>query len=219
MRSKEEANDYRYFPDPDLLPVEFDQAFVDAIAAEMPELPDVKRQRLAEQYGLSAEDASALSVDRDLADFFEQVVAESGDTKLATNWIMGDLAAAINRDGLEISAVPISAAQLGGLISRIKDNTISGRAGKEVFEAMWSGEGSADEIIAAKGLQQITDSGAIEKIVDEVIAANPQQVENYRGADEAKRGKMIGFFVGQVMKESQGKANPQQVNQLLREKL
>jgi aspartyl-tRNA(Asn)/glutamyl-tRNA(Gln) amidotransferase subunit B len=219
MRSKEEANDYRYFPDPDLLPVEFDQEFVDAIAAEMPELPDVKRQRLAEQYGLSAEDASALSVDRDLADYFELVVAGSGEAKLASNWIMGDLAAAMNRDGLEIGAIPISAAQLGGLLQRISDNTISGRAGKEVFEAMWSGEGSADEVIAAKGLQQITDSGAIEKIVDEVIAANPQQVDNYRSAEEAKRGKMIGFFVGQVMKASQGKANPQQVNQLLQEKL
>ena len=138
---------------------------------------------------------------------------------MAANWIMGDLAAAMNRDGLEIGALPISATQLGGLLKRIHDNTISGRAGKEVFEAMWSGEGSADEVIAAKGLQQITDSGAIEKIVDEVIAANLQQVENYRSADEAKRGKMIGFFVGQVMNKSQGKANPQQVNQLLREKL
>ncbi len=219
MRSKEEANDYRYFPDPDLLPVEFDQAFVDAIIAEMPELPDAKRQRLAEQYGLSAEDASALSIDRELADYFEQVTKESGEAKLAANWIMGDLAAAMKRDGLEISTIPISAALLGGLLRRIKDDTISGRAGKEVFEAMWSGGGSADEVIAAKGLQQITDSGAIEKIVDEVLAANPQQVENYRSADQAKRGKMIGFFVGQVMQASQGKASPQQVNQLLREKL
>ncbi len=219
MRSKEEANDYRYFPDPDLLPVEFDQAFVDAIIAEMPELPDAKRQRLAEQYGLSAEDASALSIDRELADYFEQVAKESGEAKLAANWIMGDLAAAMKRDGLEISTIPISAALLGGLLRRIKDDTISGRAGKEVFEAMWSGGGSADEVIAAKGLQQITDSGAIEKIVDEVLAANPQQVENYRSADQAKRGKMIGFFVGQVMQASQGKASPQQVNQLLREKL
>ncbi len=219
MRSKEEANDYRYFPDPDLLPVEFDQAFVDEIVAGMPELPDAKRQRLVERYGLGGQDAATLSADRELADYFELVAEESGEAKLAANWIMGDLAAAMKRDGLEIAAIPISASLLGGLLRRIQDGTISGRAGKEVFEAMWAGEGSADEVIAAKGLQQISDSGAIEKIVDEVIAANPQQVENYRTADEAKRGKMLGFFVGQVMKASQGKANPQQVNKLLQEKL
>ncbi len=219
MRSKEEANDYRYFPDPDLLPVEFDDAFVAAIAADMPELPDAKRHRFAGQYGLSDLDASALIASRELADYFELAAAEAGDAKLAANWIMGDLSAALNRDTMDIGESPVSAAMLGGLIRRIRDNTISGKIAKQVFEAMWAGEGTADEVIDAKGLKQITDSGAIERIVDEVIAGNPEQVESYRTADEAKRGKMIGFFVGQVMKASQGKANPQQVNQLLKQKL
>jgi aspartyl-tRNA(Asn)/glutamyl-tRNA(Gln) amidotransferase subunit B len=219
MRTKEEANDYRYFPDPDLLPVEFDDAFIAAIAAELPELPDAKRHRFTEQYGLSEQDASALSASRELADYFEQAATEAGDAKLAANWIMGDLSAALNRDNKEIGDSVVTASMLGGLVQRIKDNTISGKIAKQVFEAMWEGEGTADEVIEAKGLKQITDSGAIEAIVDEVIANNPEQVENYRGADEAKRGKMIGFFVGQVMKASQGKANPQQVNQLLKQKL
>jgi aspartyl-tRNA(Asn)/glutamyl-tRNA(Gln) amidotransferase subunit B len=219
MRTKEEANDYRYFPDPDLLPVEFDDAFIAAIAAELPELPDAKRHRFTEQYGLSEQDASALSASRELADYFEQAATEAGDAKLAANWIMGDLSAALNRDNKEIGDSVVTASMLGGLVQRIKDNTISGKIAKQVFEAMWEGEGTADQVIEAKGLKQITDSGAIEVIVDQVIAANPEQVENYRGADEAKRGKMIGFFVGQVMKASQGKANPQQVNQLLKQKL
>jgi aspartyl-tRNA(Asn)/glutamyl-tRNA(Gln) amidotransferase subunit B len=219
MRSKEEANDYRYFPCPDLLPVEFDDAFIAEVTADLPELPDAKRHRFTEQYGLSEVDASALIASRELADYFEQAASEAGDAKLAANWIMGDLSAALNRDNREIGDAVVTAPMLGGLIQRIKDNTISGKIAKQVFEAMWEGEGSADEVIEAKGLKQITDSGAIEAIVDEVIAANPGQVENYRGADEAKRGKMIGFFVGQVMKASQGKANPQQVNQLLKQKL
>jgi aspartyl-tRNA(Asn)/glutamyl-tRNA(Gln) amidotransferase subunit B len=219
MRTKEEANDYRYFPDPDLLPVEFDDEFIAAVTAELPELPDAKRHRFTEQYGLSEVDASALIASRELADYFEQAAADAGDAKLAANWIMGDLSAALNRDSKEIGDAVVTASMLGGLIQRIKDNTISGKIAKQVFEAMWNGEGSADEVIEAKGLKQITDSGAIEAIVDEVIAANPEQVENFRGADEAKRGKMIGFFVGQVMKASQGKANPQQVNQLLKQKL
>ncbi len=219
MRSKEEANDYRYFPDPDLLPVEFDDAFIAEVTADLPELPDAKRHRFSEQYGLSEVDASALIASRELADYFEQAAAEAGDAKLAANWIMGDLSAALNRDNKDIVDSVVSAAMLGGLIQRIKDNTISGKIAKQVFEAMWNGEGAADEVIAAKGLKQITDSGAIESIVDEVIANNPEQVENFRSADEGKRGKMLGFFVGQVMKASQGKANPQQVNELLNQKL
>ncbi len=219
MRSKEEANDYRYFPDPDLLPVEFDDEFVAEVTADMPELPEARRQRFIEQYGLGIQDAVVLISDRELADYFEAVAATSDDAKLSANWVMGELAAALNRDNKDITDSPVAAEMLGGLIRRIKDNTISGKIAKQVFDAMWAGEGSADEIIAAKGLKQITDSGAIEQIVDEVLAANPEQVENYRNADEQKRAKMIGFFVGQVMKQSKGKANPQQVNDLLQQKL
>jgi aspartyl-tRNA(Asn)/glutamyl-tRNA(Gln) amidotransferase subunit B len=219
MRSKEEANDYRYFPDPDLLPVEFDDDFVRSVADDMPELPDAKRHRFSEQYGLSAYDAAQLTASLELAGYFEQVAEASGEAKLAANWIMGDLSAALNKESIDITSSPISAEALGGLVNRINDNTISGKIAKQVFEAMWAGEGSADQIIEARGLKQITDSGAIEQIVDEVIAANPQQVESYRSAEEKKRGKMLGFFVGQVMKQSQGKANPQQVNELLRKKL
>ncbi len=219
MRSKEEANDYRYFPDPDLLPMEFDDALIAEVRAEIPELPDARHQRFTEQYSLSELDASALTTSRELADYFEQAVRASGDAKLAANWMTGEVSATLNREGRDISASSVSAVMLGGMIRRIIDNTISGKIAKQVFEAMWSGEGTADEIIEARGMKQITESGAIAKIVDEVIANNPQQVENYRGAEEAKRGKMLGFFVGQVMKASRGKANPQQVNQLLKEKL
>ncbi len=219
MRSKEEANDYRYFPDPDLLPVEFDDDFVRSVADDMPELPDAKRHRFSEQYGLSAYDAAQLTASLELAGYFEQVAEASGEAKLAANWIMGDLSAALNKESIDITSSPISAEALGGLVNRINDNTISGKIAKQVFEAMWAGEGSADQVIEARGLKQITDSGAIEQIVDAVIAANPEQVDNYRSAEEKKRGKMMGFFVGQVMKQSQGKANPQQVNELLRKKL
>jgi aspartyl-tRNA(Asn)/glutamyl-tRNA(Gln) amidotransferase subunit B len=219
MRTKEEANDYRYFPDPDLLPVEFDDEFIAAVTADMPELPEARRQRFMDQYGLGIQDAVTLVSSRELADYFESVVKVSGDAKISANWVMGELAASLNKEGIEISETPVSAEKLGGLIKRILDNTISGKIAKQVFDAIWEGEGSADEIIEAKGLKQITDSGAIEQIVDEVIAANPQQVENYRSAEEQKRGKMIGFFVGQVMKASKGKANPQQVNELLKQKL
>jgi len=219
MRSKEEANDYRYFPDPDLLPVVIDQAFMDAVSEDMPELPDARRARFQEAFGLSAYDANGLTATRATADYFEAVSAATGDAKLAANWVMGDLAAALNKAGLDIDRSPVDAAALAGLLLRIRDNTISGKIAKQVFEAMWSGEGSADEVIGARGLKQITDSGAIEALVDEVLAANPGQVENYRNADPDKRPKMIGFFVGQVMKKSQGKANPQQVNELLRGKL
>ena len=219
MRSKEEANDYRYFPDPDLLPVEIDDTFIQQVTADMPELPDVRRARFESEYGLPAYDANVLTSSRTNADFFETVAKACGDAKLAANWVMGEFAAALNKADLEIEQSPVNADALAGLLSRITDNTISGKIAKQVFEAMWAGEGSADEVIEAKGLKQITDTGAIEALVDEVLAANPEQVENYKNAEPDKRPKMIGFFVGQIMKKSQGKANPQQVNQLLAEKL
>ncbi|WP_304639851.1 Asp-tRNA(Asn)/Glu-tRNA(Gln) amidotransferase subunit GatB, partial [Pseudomonas sp.] len=220
MRSKEEANDYRYFPDPDLLPVIIEPAFLDEVRAELPELPQDKRERFQRDFGLSSYDANVLSAQRELADYFEEVQRVCGDAKLAANWVMGDLSSLLNKSDLDISESPVSAAQLGGMILRIKDNTISGKIAKMVFEAMASGEGdSADAIIEAKGLKQVTDSGAIEAMLDEVLAANAEQVEQYRAADEAKRGKMFGFFVGQAMRASKGKANPQQVNELLKQKL
>lgn len=215
MRSKEVANDYRYFPEPDLLPVVIDDAFIEEIRASLPELPDAKAARFQEQYGLSQYDATVLSADRDTARFFEDVAAAGGDAKLAANWVMVDLQAVLNRDELTITESPVSAAQLGGLIARIRDNTISSKIAKTVFEAMVAGEGDADAIIEQKGLKQVTDSGAIEKIIDTVMANNPAQVEQYRSGQE----KVFTFFVGQVMKESRGKANPAQVNALLKEKL
>jgi len=219
MRSKEEANDYRYFPDPDLLPVEIEQAFIDAVVAEMPELPDAKRARFASEYGLSEYDADVLTSSRAMADYFEVAARTGGDAKLAANWVMGELSGALNKSGVELDASPVSAEQLGGLVARLADNTISGKIAKDVFAAMWDGEGTADEIIEARGLKQITDTGALEAIVDDVLAANPEQVANYRAAEPDKQPKMIGFFVGQIMKQTQGKANPQQINELLRAKL
>jgi aspartyl-tRNA(Asn)/glutamyl-tRNA(Gln) amidotransferase subunit B len=214
MRSKEEANDYRYFPDPDLLPVEISAEFMDQVRATMPELPQAKAARLVEQYGLKAGDVEVLTSSRATADYFEAAAAAS-DAKLAANWVAGELSAALNKDGLDIIESKVGADVLAGLLARIQDNTVSGKIAKEVFAAMWDGEGSADEIIAAKGLKQITDSGAIEAVVDEVIAANPEQVQQFREGKD----KVLGFFVGQVMKATQGKANPGQVNQLLRDKL
>ncbi len=222
MRSKEEAMDYRYFPDPDLLPLEIDNAFVGEVLAAMPELPDAKRARFTQDYGLGDYDADQLTVSRPLSDYYEAVVAAGGGAsaaKPAANWVMGDLAAALNKEGREIDGSPVSAEMLGGLLKRLTDQTISGKIAKQVFESMWNGEGTADEIIEARGLKQITDSGALERVVDEVLAANPAQVESYRQAEEQKRGKMLGFFVGQIMKKTQGKANPQQVNDLLKERL
>ncbi|OGT87691.1 MAG: aspartyl/glutamyl-tRNA amidotransferase subunit B [Gammaproteobacteria bacterium RIFCSPLOWO2_12_FULL_52_10] len=220
MRSKEEANDYRYFPDPDLLPVAISRADIDAIRKVLPELPDAKRQRFIKQYGLSDYDSENLTASRELADYFEQTVTASGNAeKLSANWIMGELSAALNKNNLEINASPVNAVMLGGLLKRIQDNTISGRIAKQVFEAMWNGAGDADTVIATRGLKQVTDSGAIVKLVDEVIAANPDQVRQYRASPEEKQAKLLGYFVGQIMKKSQGKANPQQVNQILREKL
>jgi len=216
MRSKEEANDYRYFPDPDLLPLEIDDAFVETVRKTLPELPDAKKHRFMEEFGLSAYDAGVLSASRELGDFYESVVKSAGgEPKLCANWVMGDLAAALNKDNKEITDSPVSADMLAGMLKRILDNTISGKIAKEVFEGMWAGEGDADAIIDKRGLKQITDTGAIEKVIDEVIAANPQQLEQYR----AGKDKLLGFFVGQVMKATGGKANPGQLNELLRKKL
>lgn len=220
MRSKEEANDYRYFPCPDLLPVVLEDSFVAQVRGELPELPNEKRARFESQYGLSAYDASVLSASREMAEYFEAVQAACGDAKLAANWVMGELSSLLNAGGLSIEQSPVSADQLGGLILRIKDNTISGKIAKMVFEALAEGSGdSADAIIEAKGLKQVTDSGAIEAMLKEVLDANAAQVEQYRASDEAKRGKMFGFFVGQAMKASKGKANPGQVNELLKKLL
>jgi aspartyl-tRNA(Asn)/glutamyl-tRNA(Gln) amidotransferase subunit B len=216
MRSKEEANDYRYFPDPDLLPVEIDGAYIEAVRASLPELPDAKRQRFIDDYGVKEADAEVLTVSRPLADYFEAVAGSTAaKPQVAANWVIGDLSGLLNKESLDIGESKIAAEALAGLIDRIADNTISGKIAKEVFEAMWAGEGSADEIIESRGLKQITDSGEIEGIVDAVIAANPSQVAEYK----AGKDKLIGFFVGQVMKETGGKANPGQVNQILKEKL
>ena len=216
MRSKEEANDYRYFPDPDLLPVTVSDEDIARIRAELPELPEQKKQRYIDDLKLSDYNAELLTGNRDTALFFETALAESPELSAQlVNWILGDLAGALNKAGLEISDSPIKPAMLTQLVSRIADNTISGKIAKEVFDAMWQGEGRADDIIEARGLKQITDSGAIETLIDEVIAANPEQVEQFRAGKE----KVLGFFVGQVMKQSQGKANPGRVNAILRDKL
>ncbi|MDH3386686.1 MAG: Asp-tRNA(Asn)/Glu-tRNA(Gln) amidotransferase subunit GatB [Gammaproteobacteria bacterium] len=216
MRSKEEANDYRYFPDPDLLPVVITDADIARIRDALPELPEQKKQRYINDLGLSDYNAELLTANRETAAYFEDALGDAPDqcAQLA-NWILGDLAGALNRAGLEITAAPITPTMLAQLMQRISDNTISGKIAKEVFEAMWQGEGAADDIIEARGLKQITDSGAIEALIDAVIAANPGQVEQFRAGKE----KVLGFFVGQVMKQSQGKANPGQVNQVLRDKL
>ncbi len=219
MRSKEEANDYRYFPCPDLLPVEVDAETIEAIRKSLPELPNAKRQRFIETYALSDYDAGVLTAERALADFYETVAKESGEPKLAANWVMVELSAQLNKSDLSIAKSPISAQQLAGLIARIQDNTISGKIAKQVFEAMWSGEGDADTIIEERGFKQVSDTGAIEKIVGDIVDANPEQVEQYRAADEGKRKKLLGFFVGQIMKASKGQANPGVVNEILLRKL
>ena len=216
MRVKEEANDYRYFPDPDLLPIEIDEEYIEAVRRTLPELPDVKQQRFVKEYSLKVSDAAILTVNRALADYFEAAVAAgTARAQVVANWVIGDLAAALNKDGLEIVTSRIAAGDLSGLLDRIDDNTISGKIAKEVFDAMWTGEGTADEIIEARGLQQITDRSAIEAVVDKVIVANPSQVAEYQSGKD----KLIGFFVGQVMQETGGKANPGQVNTILKEKL
>jgi len=216
MRTKEEANDYRYFPDPDLLPVEVDAEFLDEIRRGLPELPDAKRERFMAQYGLSAYDAGVLTATRELADYYESVAAlAAGDPKLAANWVMGDLAARLNEHGIDITASPVDAARLAGLLQRIQDQTISGKIAKEVFDVMWRDGLEADAVIEQKGLKQITDADAIAVMIDQAIADNPKQLEQYR----AGKDKLFGFFVGQVMKASRGKANPAEVNRLLKEKL
>jgi aspartyl-tRNA(Asn)/glutamyl-tRNA(Gln) amidotransferase subunit B len=216
MRSKEEANDYRYFPDPDLLPVEIDSAWVQKLRHSLPELPDAKQQRLLRQYGLRPEDAEILTGSRALADYFEALAGATAAPPLtAANWVIGELSAALNRDSLDIAQGKVSAAELAGLLDRINDQSISGKIAKDVFEAMWAGEGSADQIIRTKGLTQITDTGAIAAIVEAVIEAHPAQVADYRNGKD----KLIGFFVGQVMKRSGGKANPEQVNEVLKKRL
>lgn len=219
MRSKEEANDYRYFPCPDLLPVEIDQAYVDAVRASLPELPEARRARFVDSYELSTYDAGILSDEPATAAYFETVASQCGDAKLAANWVTGELAARLNSEDQLIQHCPVSAVQLAALIARIVDKTISNKMAREVFGAMWAGEGEPDSIIEARGLKQVSDSGAIEGMVDEVIANSAKQVENYRKADEAKRPKMLGYFVGQIMKASKGQANPQQVNEVLLQKL
>ncbi|WP_252107498.1 MULTISPECIES: Asp-tRNA(Asn)/Glu-tRNA(Gln) amidotransferase subunit GatB [unclassified Halomonas] len=220
MRTKEEANDYRYFPCPDLLPVVLDQAYLDHLKGQLPELPADKRARFQNELGLSAYDANVLSASREMAEFFEEAHQVCGDAKQAANWVQGELSGALNRENLGVVQSPVSAQQLGQLIKRVVDGTINGKAAKEVFQALWNGQGrDADEVIEAKGLKQVTDTGAIEAMIDEVIAENPAQVAQYRDAEPDKRGKMIGYFVGQVMKASRGTANPQQVNGLLKEKL
>ena len=219
LRSKEEANDYRYFPDPDLLPVAIDTAFIEAVRQTLPELPDQKAARYIEKFGLSAYDAGVLTASREMGDFYEAVLAALGSAggheKLAANWVMGELSGALNKDGIEITASRIDAQRLAGLLTRIVDETISGKIAKEVFEQMWALGADADAIIEAKGLKQITDSGAIEKVIDDVMAANPKQLADYRSGKD----KLFGFFVGQVMKVTGGKANPAQVNDLLKSKL
>jgi aspartyl-tRNA(Asn)/glutamyl-tRNA(Gln) amidotransferase subunit B len=216
MRSKEEAHDYRYFPDPDLLPLVIDERDIDVLRAALPELPEARGRRFARDFGLTVYDAAVLTASRAAADYYEALVKSSGaEAKLCANWQMVELAAALNRDALGIEQCPISAQTLGRLLARIADGTLSGKMAKEVFEAMWRGEGEADVVIEKRGLKQISDSGAIEKLVDEVLAANPKQVEDYRAGKE----KAFNSLVGQVMKASRGKANPAQVNEILRGKL
>ncbi len=221
LRSKEEANDYRYFPDPDLLPVVIEQDFIESVRTTLPELPDQKAARYIEKFGLSAYDAGVLTASREMGDYYEGVLAAlksqnlEGNEKLAANWTMGELSAALNKDGVEVTESKIDAARLAGLLARIADETISGKIAKEVFESMWAEGKDADAIIEAKGLKQITDTGAIEKTIDEVMAANPKQLADYRSGKD----KLFGFFVGQVMKVTGGKANPAQVNDLLKKKL
>lgn len=216
MRSKEEANDYRYFPDPDLLPLEITESFITSVREKLPELPDAKKARFIEQYGLNAYDAGVLTATRELADYFEAVANISGsEPKLCANWVMGEMAAALNRLGLEIDQSPIAPERLAGLLVRISDETLSGKLGKQVFEMLLESQESADEIIDREGLRQITDSAAIEHLIDEILAAHPDQVEGYRSGKD----KLFGFFVGQAMKATGGKVNPAQLNEILKEKL
>jgi len=220
MRSKEVANDYRYFPCPDLLPIVIDDDYIAAITATLPELPDAKKQRFMDAQGLSEYDARVLTATRELATYFEETAEKCDDFKLAANWVMGELSAALNKNEVDIQDCPISSTNLGAMIARIKDDTISGKGAKSVFAALWDKKGDdVDALINSLGLKQVSDSGAIEGIVDDVLANNASQVENYISAEPDKRGKMVGFFVGQVMKASKGSANPGMVNKVLKQKL
>jgi len=216
MRTKEEANDYRYFPDPDLLPLHISQEVISEIQKTLPELPSEKRERFKKEFELSDYDANNLVSSKELASYFENTCAATNAApKLVANWIMGELMAALNKNNLEITQSPINETALAGLLNRINDNTISGKIAKTVFEAMYAGDGDANTIIEKQGLQQVTDSSAIIKLVDDVLSNNPEQLAAYKAGQD----RLFGYFVGQVMKLSQGKANPQQVNQLLKEKL
>jgi aspartyl-tRNA(Asn)/glutamyl-tRNA(Gln) amidotransferase subunit B len=216
MRSKEEANDYRYFPDPDLLPLAIGDDLIESVRATLPELPDEKAARFVRDFGLSEYDAGVLTASREMADYYETVVARlGGQPKLAANWVMGELSGSLNKENLDVTESRVGADALAGLLVRIVDNTISGKIAKDVFEAMWNEGKAADEIIEARGLKQITDTSAIEKAIDEVMARNPGQLADYRSGKD----KLFGFFVGQVMKATQGKANPAQLNELLKRKL
>ena len=219
MRSKEEANDYRYFPCPDLLPVVVSDEQIEELRRNMPELPDARQARFVEQYSLSDYDAGILSSDAAMANYFEAVTSACNNPKLAANWTMGELSARLNSEDLSIANSPVSPQQMAGLIERIADNSISGKMAKQVFEAIWDGEGSADEIIEARGLKQVSDSGALEQLVLDVLAANQPMVDDYINTDEAKRKKKLGGFMGKIMQASKGQANPQQVNQILAQKL
>ena len=215
MRDKEQANDYRYFPDPDLPPLALESGFLEALRGTLPELPDKRRGRFESDYGLDAEDARRLCESRATADYFEAAGKACGDMLLAARWTSGELAAALNRDGLDIAGSRVSAGDLGLLLARLRDGSLSGKLGKEVFQAMWAGEGSADDIIRERGLRQISDTGALEGVIEEVLAGHPEQVEQYRGGN----ARVFGFLVGQVMRATRGQANPRVVNKMLRERL
>jgi len=215
MRSKEEANDYKYFPDPDLLPVEVTNELLEQIKQELPELPHEKKARYVESLGLSNYDADVITSSKAIADYYERMIANNSNAKLCANWVMGELSGALNKEQLDISNSPISPEEMSLLVERISDNTISGKIAKDVFKALWNQEGGVDQVIESKGLKQITDTGEIEKIIEEVISNNSAQVDQYRSGNE----KILGFFVGQIMKATNGKANPKQVNDILRKKL
>jgi aspartyl-tRNA(Asn)/glutamyl-tRNA(Gln) amidotransferase subunit B len=219
MRSKEEANDYRYFPCPDLLPVVISDEHVAQLRANLPELPDARQQRFIAEYELSQYDATVVSADAATASYFEQAAKKSGNAKLTANWVAGELSARLNAETISLEQSPVNAEQLAGLIARIADNTISGKMAKQVFEGIWNGEGDADQIIEKRGLKQVSDSGALEAMVDEVLANNQAMVDDYINTDADKRKKKLGGFMGQIMKASKGQANPQQVSQILAQKL
>jgi aspartyl-tRNA(Asn)/glutamyl-tRNA(Gln) amidotransferase subunit B len=219
MRSKEEANDYRYFPCPDLLPVVVTDEHIQALRDQLPELPDARQARFITQYDLTEYDANVLGSDSKMALYFEETAQQSDNAKLTANWVAGELSARLNGENISIDKSPVAPEQLAGLIKRIADNSISGKMAKQVFDAMWSGEGDADQIIKAKGLKQVSDSGALEAMVDEVLGANRAMVDDYINTDPDKRKKKLGGFMGQIMKASNGQANPQQVSQILAQKL